>query len=468
MDVLQNMMLLSELVQCGGNVYTWCYDAQGVLLRSNCPDEAFLASAFELFGCKQRMLEHGNRDDVPVTLGTALGLLWGAAFEKEEGKLKRIWVIGPVFYQDVTLRGIEDGLKYYSKLEISVAWTIQLYKSLEKVPTLQNTIMNRYLLMMHYCLTGQRLELSSVNSSAAQEERLKSSAIPHDRHKIWMAEQGMLQMVRTGDMNYKQALSNSMSMSAGVPVQSSDVLRQSKTSIIVFTSLVCRAAIEGGLSPEEAYSLGDSYIQAAESAKSLDELSPLAMMMYDDFIRRVHKHRTNPNLSMQIQKCVDYIEMNLDKKIVAEDLAVLVGYTEYYLTHKFKEETGLSVTNYVKFAKMERAKVLLKSTHRSAFGRSPSSLALPPAIISVQSFNKLPEKRPWNSGKNKAEQASCGTVWRYRAGCLFCYDEEKLGRMAQLRNFSFRVTPKSRAMARRSSSVMVCRMMPPPMESTLT
>lgn len=86
------------------------------------------------------------------------------------------------------------------------------------------------------------------------------------------------------------------------------------------------------------------------------------MMMYDDFIRRVHKHRTKSNLSMQIQKCVDYIEMNLDKKIVAEDLAVLVGYTEYYLTHKFKEETGLSVTNYVKFAKVERAKVLLKST----------------------------------------------------------------------------------------------------------
>ena len=64
----------------------------------------------------------------------------------------------------------------------------------------------------------------------------------------------MLQMVRTGDLNYKQALSNCMSISAGVPVQSSDVLRQSKTSIIVFTSLVCRAAIEGGLSPEEAYS----------------------------------------------------------------------------------------------------------------------------------------------------------------------------------------------------------------------
>ena len=65
---------------------------------------------------------------------------------------------------------------------------------------------------------------------------------------------------------------------------------------------------------------------------------------------------------MQVQKCVDYIEMHLDEKIRAADLAALVGYTEYYLTHKFKEETGLSVTDYAKFAKIERAKVLLKST----------------------------------------------------------------------------------------------------------
>ena len=129
--------------------------------------------------------------------------------------------------------------------------------------------------------------------------------------------------------------------------------------------LVCRAAIEGGLSPEEAYALGDSYIQSAENAKTLNDLEPLGLMMYDDFVRRVHKCRTNPHLSQQVQKCVDYIEMNLDKKIRAADIAALVGYTEYYMTHKFKEETGLSVTDYIKFAKIERAKVLLKSTDQT-------------------------------------------------------------------------------------------------------
>ena len=324
MEVFQSMALLAELVQCGGPIFTWCYDEKGNLLRSNCPDEAFLSGIFDLFGCKQQMMEYGTAHDTPITLGTALGILWAAAFEKENGKLKRAWVMGPVFYQDVSMRGIEQGLRYYSHLEIS-----------------------------------------DINSETPPKVYDPTYTPAHDRHKVWMAEQGLLQMVRTGDLNYKQALSNSMTLSAGVPVHSDDALRQSKISVIVFTSLVCRAAIEGGLSPEEAYALGDSYIQTAESAKTLDDLNPLSLVMYDDFIRRVHKCRTNPKLSRPVQQCVDYIEMHLDQKIRAADLAAVVGYTEYYLTHKFKAETGLCINDYIKFAKIERAKVLLKSTDQT-------------------------------------------------------------------------------------------------------
>ena len=362
MDVFQNMELFSELIQCGGNIYTWCYNADGSLLQSNCPEAGFLSGAFDLFGCKKKMLDYGSRHTTPVTLGTAIGMTWAAAFEKDGSALKRAWVIGPVFYQDVSLRGIEHGLQYYNSLETSVAWTMQLYEVLKTVPVLQCTVLHRYALMMHYCLTGNHLTISDINNQPLPEVENAAQAPDHDRHKVYMAERAMLQMVRTGDLNYKQALSASFGISAGVPVHSDDALRQSKTSIIVFISLVCRAAIEGGLSPEEAYALGDDYIQATESAKTQDDLNPLPMMMYDDFIRRVHKCRTNPKLSTQVQKCVDYIEMHLEEKIRAADLAALVGYTEYYLTHKFKEETGLSVTDYAKFAKIERAKVLLTST----------------------------------------------------------------------------------------------------------
>ena len=156
-----------------------------------------------------------------------------------------------------------------------------------------------------------------------------------------------------------------MMISSGVPVSGKDPLRQAKVSTSVFTTLVSRAAIEGGLSAEEAYSLGDSYIQAAENARNYDEVSSIPLLMYDDFVRRVHRCRTNPRLSPAVQTCCDYIEMHTNQKIRARDLATLVGYTEYYLTHKFKEETGFSVNDYVKNAKIERAKVLLKSTRMS-------------------------------------------------------------------------------------------------------
>jgi AraC-like DNA-binding protein len=57
--------------------------------------------------------------------------------------------------------------------------------------------------------------------------------------------------------------------------------------------------------------------------------------------------------------------MNIDSKIKASDLAAFAGYSEYYLTRKFKEETGFFINDYVKAAKIERAKVLLSSSDNS-------------------------------------------------------------------------------------------------------
>jgi AraC-like DNA-binding protein len=123
--------------------------------------------------------------------------------------------------------------------------------------------------------------------------------------------------------------------------------------------------MEGGLSPEVAYSLGDSYIQAVENSRDAGELSALAQAMYHDFIYRVHHVRANPNYSHAIQKCCDYIELSLDRRIRTVDLASLVGYTEYYLTEKFKKETGKTVSSYIREAKVARARLLLESTNLS-------------------------------------------------------------------------------------------------------
>ena len=363
MDIHEKVSLLQELVACCDAISTWCYDAKGELLFSNCTDETVLNTAFSAFGCRSILMEHTNIWNNPFLLGTSLGLVWGAAFEREDGVPRRFWLLGPVFYATTTKGQIELGYDFYRGLELSVAWKEQFMQAAARLPVVTNVLLGRYLLMLHYCLTGQTLHYSDIVMPTELLRPAKpAEPTKRDRYQVYAAERALLDMVRNGDLNYAEAFSNSSLLSSGVPVSGPDPLRQVKSSITVFTSLVCRAAIEGGLSPEEAYSLGDAYIQRAENARSQQELLNLPATMYDDFIHRVHRCRTNPRYSPMVQKCVDYIDLHLEQKIQAADLAAQLGYDDYYITRRFKRETGYSLTNYIKFAKIERAKVLLQST----------------------------------------------------------------------------------------------------------
>lgn len=363
MDIHEKVSLLQELVACCDAISTWCYDAKGELLFSNCTDETVLNTAFSAFGCRSILMEHTNIWNNPFLLGTSLGLVWGAAFEREDGVPRRFWLLGPVFYATTTKGQIELGYDLYRGLELSVAWKEQFMQAAARLPVVTNVLLGRYLLMLHYCLTGQTLHYSDIVMPTELLRPAKpAEPTKRDRYQVYAAERALLDMVRNGDLNYAEAFSNSSLLSSGVPVSGPDPLRQVKSSITVFTSLVCRAAIEGGVSPEEAYSLGDAYIQRAEKARSQQELLNLPATMYDDFIHRVHRCRTNPRYSPMVQKCVDYIDLHLEQKIQAADLAAQLGYDDYYITRRFKRETGYSLTNYIKFAKIERAKVLLQST----------------------------------------------------------------------------------------------------------
>ncbi len=361
MDIEQNLALFQELLCCGGNIYTWRYDADGQLLSSNCPHESLFGAAFSFLGCKERALSIGRKSGQPQAVGTTFGLLWGVDFVCRDGALERMYVIGPVFSHNVSRQDIENGFRHYAEDEMTLAWKHRLIRAYEEVPIVQHILFTRYLLMLHYCLTGEKLDAADMAIQQSFADAAPSAA-KRDRHRVWMSEQALLHMVRSGNLNYKSALNDSLLISEGVPVQGKDPLRQAKTSVIVFTSIVCRAAIEGGMPPEAAYSLGDAYMQSAENALTYDELRAIPLQMYDDFIRRVHRAKQKPKLSVPISRCRDYIEMHPEEKIRAKDLAKLVGYTEYYLTRRFKEETGLSVNDYVQQAKIGRARVLLQST----------------------------------------------------------------------------------------------------------
>ncbi len=364
----QNLLLLEASLPPNEKFYVWNYASDGSPIATSCPEEdrELLERCFRMFGGIEKALSYLQaQESVPLLIGSPLGMQWAVTLEKERGQ-SLIFVMGPAFYTPPVETQLRASLRPYTNTLQGAGLVSELIAHLPDLPVIPHAIFIRYVTMVHNILTGQQMDVSVL--SAGQNAGVGGSVSPtekRDRSKVYLAERALLKMVRNGDINYQRALNISSSMSPGVPVHGRDALQQSRISIIVFTTLVSRAAMEGGLSPEIAYALGDAYIEAAVNSNDTGELSALALTMYHDFIYHVHHLHANPNYSPAVQKCCDYIELSLGEKIQIADLAALTGYTEYYLTEKFKKETGIPLFLYIRYARIERAKVYLESSELS-------------------------------------------------------------------------------------------------------
>lgn len=56
---------------------------------------------------------------------------------------------------------------------------------------------------------------------------------------------------------------------------------------------------------------------------------------------------------------MDYIQTHLYDKIQLETMAKELGYAAYYLSKRFKEETGISLNDYIKEQKIRKATQML-------------------------------------------------------------------------------------------------------------
>lgn len=362
MDVEKNINLFQEQIMCGCAVCTWQYNGYMQLIHTNCPESELFDEALTLFDCKKALIEHANTDTRPLLLSSPIGMVWAAAIEKRENVLQRIVVLGPVFSTDHDMHSMDRALrKYASDRNISVVWRNQLMDALRNIPVLQINILQQYALMLHYCITGKQLHFSDIQYQNLQDAEEKNLPVK-DRRRVWMVEQTLLSSVRKGDLNYHAAVDNAAVVSTGITMNNTDSVRRAKNSVIVFIALCTRAAIEGGLSPEQAYTLEETYIQSVEGCSTVSEVASYCYAMYRDFVERVHKCLVNPDISPQIHAACEYIEMHTDKPFSLSELAECLGYVEYYLTRKFKSEMGVSITDYLKAARIDRAKLLLATT----------------------------------------------------------------------------------------------------------
>ena len=387
-----NLSLMKELLSCGTNIYLWQYGTDGHLIDTNA-SHLVLDRIFENTGNKEYMIKHCGQYTAPLIMGGQLGLMWCAVFEYKDGIPWRIYVLGPVFNSEMSTPNLEQSIR---DLDVDRTWRQGYLDLMHSLPVVSSVLFFQYALMVHYCVTGEKLNRSDLHfqkwnpndpHNAAEEEPERN------RMQVWLAERALLNMVREGDLNYQSAISHANLMSNGIRTAGSNPVLQAIVSCTSFTSLCVREAIHAGISPDTAYRVGDSYIQSMVECKTITELRSINHAMYEDFIMRVHKHRTNPNVSVQIQNCRDYIESHPDQPLSLGILAKQVGYSEYHLSRKFKQEMGVPVSTYIKLARVERAKFLLSATTDS-IAKIAMDLQFSSSSHFSDVFHEITDKKP--------------------------------------------------------------------------
>lgn len=244
-----------------------------------------------------------------------------------------------------------------------------LRQQLEAVPVIPFNTWLRLGLMFCYCITGEQLNTNDFEYAPQKQNkdiRSEKADTYAPKNGVWLAEQEAMRVIEEGRLDYLGALDKLGSFESTYPMGGSLPFgRSSKNGVISMITLATRAAIRGGVEPETAYYIGMRYIENVEETESLAELLQVNSNMLDDFIRRVHKVRESGNTSAAIRTCCDYIDMHLAENLTARTLAARAGYSEFYIAKKFKNDMGMSIAQYIKQVRVERAKLLLRSTNKS-------------------------------------------------------------------------------------------------------
>ncbi len=194
-------------------------------------------------------------------------------------------------------------------------------------------------------------------------ESIFSSQETQSRHNPYDQERREIESIRTGNLEQLKR-SWSEDTIGQVGVVSPNPLRNAKDLAIVLVTLGTRAAIEGGVLSEVAFTLSDTYINQIESVETVEAADKLGRDAEYHFTQLVHEGLERQTSDghfpdIRVQSCKNYIFSHLHEKISLSDIAEDLKINPNYLASLFKKEEGVSVGQYILNEKINLAKNML-------------------------------------------------------------------------------------------------------------
>lgn len=213
-------------------------------------------------------------------------------------------------------------------------------------------------------LSGHRLILDSRLTDHTEEIKADADSIifrnreEQTSHNSYAQEVREQKAVREGNIEALRQSWDEVQIGL-VGRQGKDEVTHYRNLAIVLTTLSSRSAIEGGVLPEIAYSLADSFAMRINEMNDPVEIGKMMRSMELHYTELVREAREGGNENPYICRCKEMIHDRLHERVYEEELADELGITKSYLSQLFLKEEGMHLTEFILREKVKASEYLL-------------------------------------------------------------------------------------------------------------
>jgi len=264
-------------------------------------------------------------------------------------------------------------------LDVPIAEVPAFVEGLKKLePKPLNLVLQMLCTVNHVLNEGETLSLTDVAIVDVWQKRLTETvgkeeatrtideadgATDNRPHNTMDIEEYMLSLIRQGDVAGLRAFFADLPAIQGGQM-APDSLRQVKNLFVVTATLVSRAAIHGGMDPNDALTLSDLYIQQCEQTADMALVTNLNYRLIMDYAERMARLRYGDTPSRLVAEVNNYVRQHLSEPITVEDVAKHLCRGRSRLSTDFKKETGTNLSDFIQMQKIEEGKKLLRYTDK--------------------------------------------------------------------------------------------------------
>ena len=217
------------------------------------------------------------------------------------------------------------------------------------------------ILMLYHMITGKELTINDLWQKNGIREtdiievkgQISSVIFEHQEqelpHNPYDQEVRELDSIRHGDVEmFNRSLAETYRGEVGQLAKNQ--VRQAKNIAICVIALASRAAISGGMIPEEAFSMVDGYIMKIEdmnNAVKIDSMMRQAEYEFAECVAEIHKNEQKNEL---VEWTKNYIYQNLHSDIVIGEIGQKIGVNTSYLSDLFHKVEGTTIQEKIRLA----------------------------------------------------------------------------------------------------------------------